>query len=107
MEAFRGLCKFQQYIPNKPAKYRIKIYALVDARMFYTVNLEIYPGLHPEGPYKVDNDARSVVMHVVAPILNTGEISQSTTLVPLAKILLEQKTILVGSLRKNKKEVPP
>lgn len=30
LEAFRGRCKFRQYIANKPAEYGIKIYALVD-----------------------------------------------------------------------------
>lgn len=30
--AFRGRCGFRQYIPSKPAKYGIKIYALVDNR---------------------------------------------------------------------------
>uniref|UniRef100_A0A6P7G9Q2 Uncharacterized protein LOC114337367 n=1 Tax=Diabrotica virgifera virgifera TaxID=50390 RepID=A0A6P7G9Q2_DIAVI len=42
LEAFRGRCKFRKYIANKPAKYGIKIYALVDSTTFYTSNLEIY-----------------------------------------------------------------
>ncbi|XP_025407202.1 piggyBac transposable element-derived protein 4-like, partial [Sipha flava] len=28
--AFRGRCSFRQYIPNKPARYGIKIFAIVD-----------------------------------------------------------------------------
>lgn len=44
LEAFRGRCSFRQYIANKPAKYGIKIYALVDSRTFYSHNLEIYAG---------------------------------------------------------------
>ena len=31
---FRGRCGFRQYIPSKPNKYGIKIYALVDAKMY-------------------------------------------------------------------------
>ncbi|XP_066260986.1 piggyBac transposable element-derived protein 4-like [Euwallacea similis] len=42
LEAFRGRCGFRQYIPNKPAKYGIKVFALVDARTFYIFNLEVY-----------------------------------------------------------------
>ena len=34
--AFRGRCPFRQYIPNKPAKYGIKIQAMADARTYYT-----------------------------------------------------------------------
>ena len=30
LEAFRGRCNFIQYIPSKPAKYGIKILAVVD-----------------------------------------------------------------------------
>ncbi|GBP78767.1 Facilitated trehalose transporter Tret1 [Eumeta japonica] len=40
--AFRGRCSFRQYIPSKPAKYGLKLYTLVDAKTFYTMNLEIY-----------------------------------------------------------------
>lgn len=37
LEAFRGRCSFRQYIPNKPSKYGIKIFSLVDSRAFYTI----------------------------------------------------------------------
>lgn len=37
LESFRGRCKFRVYMANKPAKY--DIYALVDAKSFYTSNL--------------------------------------------------------------------
>ena len=50
VEAFRGHCGFRQYIPNKPAKYGIKIFALTDAKTYYSYNLEIYCGTQPEGP---------------------------------------------------------
>jgi hypothetical protein len=36
LEKFRGNCSFRQYIASKPGKYGIKIYALVDSRIFYT-----------------------------------------------------------------------
>lgn len=42
LETFRGRCGFRQYIPNKPAKYGLKIFALTDAKMFYTNNIEVY-----------------------------------------------------------------
>ncbi|UYV69985.1 hypothetical protein LAZ67_7001382 [Cordylochernes scorpioides] len=49
---FRGRCGFRQYMPNKPAKYGLKIYTISDARTFYTFNFEIYCGKQPDGPYK-------------------------------------------------------
>ena len=36
LAGFRGRCNFRQYIPSKPDKYGIKIFALVDAQTFYT-----------------------------------------------------------------------
>lgn len=35
LESFRGRCKFRVYMANKPAKYGIKIYALVDADILH------------------------------------------------------------------------
>ncbi|CAH1995456.1 unnamed protein product [Acanthoscelides obtectus] len=40
--AFRGSAAFRQYIPNKPSKYGIKTFALVDAKTAYTMKLETY-----------------------------------------------------------------
>lgn len=33
--SFRGRCSFRQYIPNKPPRYRIKIFALADVKNAY------------------------------------------------------------------------
>ncbi|CAG9575560.1 unnamed protein product [Danaus chrysippus] len=71
--AFRGRCSFRQYIPSKPAKYGLKIYALVDAKTFYTMNLEIYCGKQPDNsPYTVSNKPFDVVDRLVRCVSGSG-----------------------------------
>ena len=38
---FWGRCNFIQYIPSKPAKYGVKIFALCNAKTYFTGNLEV------------------------------------------------------------------
>lgn len=45
---FRGRCPFKQYMPSKPAKYGIKIWAACDARTSYAWNMQVYTG-KPQG----------------------------------------------------------
>jgi len=97
-------------IPNKPAKYGIKIFALVDAVSYYTSNLEIYGGVQPDGPFKLDNSAASVEKRLVKPIRNTGRNVTTDnwfTGIPLAIDLFKNyKLTLVETIRKNKRELP-
>jgi hypothetical protein len=65
LEAFRGRYGFKQYIPSEPNKYGIKIYTLVDTKVLYTFNLEIYAGKQPDGPYQVSSKPADVVKRLV------------------------------------------
>jgi len=70
--AFRGKCPFRKYIMSKSAKYGIKTFALVDPRTVYTLNLEIYLGVQPKGPYKISNASQDVVLRLVKSIFVTN-----------------------------------
>ena len=72
LAAFRGRCSFRQYIPSKPDKYGIKIFALVDAQTFFTSKIEVYVGTQPDGPYKVSNSPGDVVKRLCSCIFGTG-----------------------------------
>lgn len=110
LEAFRGRCSFRQYIPSKPNKYGIKIFALSDSRMYYTSNLEVYVGKQPEGPYKVSNSPFDIVLRLCDAIKDSGRnltIDNWFTSIPLVeKLLKDYKLTVIGTLRKNKPELP-
>ncbi|KAL4144046.1 hypothetical protein QTP88_006280 [Uroleucon formosanum] len=110
LQSFRGRCPFRQYMPNKAAKYVIKIFALVDSISYYTSNLEVYTGVQPDGPFRVDNSAISVTKRLVLPILKTGRnvtMDNWFTSISLAEDMLNIKLTIIGTLKKNKREVPP
>nr|XP_015905033.2 uncharacterized protein LOC107437514 [Parasteatoda tepidariorum] len=110
LEPFRGRCGFRQYMPKKPAKYGIKIFALVDSRVFYTWNMEIYAGQQPDGPFKIDCSSKSIVMRLMTPLFNSGRNLTTDnwyTGYELAQELLKKKITIVGTLRQNKREIPP
>ncbi|XP_045508885.1 piggyBac transposable element-derived protein 4-like [Colias croceus] len=109
--AFRGRCAFRQYIPSKPAKYGLKIYALVDAKTFYTMNLEIYCGKQPDNsPYTMSNKPFDVVDRLVRCVSGSGRnitmdnffMSYETA----ENLLKNHKLTAVGTLRSNKTCLP-
>lgn len=107
---FRGRCSFIQYIPNKPAKYGIKVFALCDSKMFYVSNLEIYCGKQPQGQFESSNSPTDVVLRLIEPFKNKNRNLTTDnwyTSYPLAQKLFEKKLTLVGTLKKNKAEIPP
>lgn len=52
---------------KKPAKYGVNIFSLVDRRIFYTLNMEIYCGQLEE----VVNSRKKVILRLVKPISKT------------------------------------
>jgi len=106
---FRECCSFIQYIPSKPAKYGLKIFALCDAKSFYTGNLEIYCGKQPDGLYDMSSMPFNIVMRLLDHVVGSNRYLTCNnwyTSYPLATELLKKQTTLVGTLRKNKKEIP-
>ena len=106
LEPFRGRCGFVQYMPKKPAKYGLKLQCLCDANTNYTCNMEVYAGKQPNGP----NKPHGITMRLTAPIFGTGRNLTTDnwyTSVPLAEDLLKNKITLVGTMQKNKPDIPP
>lgn len=110
LPGFRGRCSFRQYIPSKPNKYGIKLFALCDAKMFYTSKLEVYVGKQPEGPYEMSNKPEDIVLRTCQHLSGSNRnitMDNWFTSVPLArKLLTDYKLTSIGTLRKNKRELP-
>lgn len=108
--SFRGRCSFRQYMPNKPSKYGIKMYALVDAKTFYTLNLEIYPGTQPPGIYSCSNKPCDVVNRLIAPISKSNRNvtfdSWFTSYSLMLHLLKEHQLTSTGTVHKNQAEIP-
>ncbi|XP_066982177.1 piggyBac transposable element-derived protein 4-like [Macrobrachium rosenbergii] len=72
--------------------------------------MEIYAGKQPDGPFKVDNSSISVVTRLISEIsgsgLNVTFDNWYTTYPLIRKLLDEDKLTAVGTLRKNKREIP-
>lgn len=110
LPGFRGRCPFRQYIPSKPNKYGIKCFALVDAKMFYTLNMEIYAGKQPIGPFCVSNKPSDVVKRLAKPLFGSGRnitADNFFTDMDLIDELKNNRLSYVGTVRKNKKQLPP
>lgn len=108
--AFRGRCGFIQYMPAKPAKYGIKLYALCDAKTFYVHNFEIYCGKQKPGQFFVSNKPHDIVMRLIEPLKNSKRNLTTDNYYgsyPLAQELLQKRITLLTTLKKNKTDIPP
>lgn len=109
--AFPGKCGFHQYIPSKPAKYGIKVIAIVDSHIYYSSNVETYAGEQPDGPYKVSNKPQDVFDRIIQPISQTGRnvmMDNWFTSYPTFEYLLKNhKLTAVGIMKSNKACIPP
>lgn len=101
LEAFRGCCGFLQYIPSKPNKYGLKIYAISCEKMFYTTILEVYLGKQPQGLHIVAKSVLVVVLRIWERIKGTRHIMSDNW---FAEIDLIYRLIQeIVTIRKNKR----
>lgn len=105
---FRGRVSFKQYIPSKPAKYGIKIWWCCDAGTSYPLNADVYLGRQPNEPRQT-NQGSSVVRKLVEPWYRSGRNvvgDNFFTSCELGEFLLSQNLTYVGTIRRNKTDIP-
>ncbi|KRZ18955.1 hypothetical protein T4B_11497 [Trichinella pseudospiralis] len=99
--------KFRQYIRCKPGKYGIKIFCCCGAETSYPFAREIYVKRQPD--LEAPRDEADLVKRLVKPGNSKGRNITTDNLfmsIPVTEDLLAKKTTTVGTLQKNKKEVP-
>ena len=83
---------------------------MADAKTYYTCEMKVYAGKQPDGPFKVDNLSFTVVTRLISEISGSGRnatFDNWYTSYPLVVSLLhDHKLSAVGTLRKNKREIP-
>ncbi|CAG4983755.1 unnamed protein product [Parnassius apollo] len=104
---FRGRCPFRMYIPSKPDKYGIKLLMFCDAKSYYMINSITYTGK--------DSTPRELpVAEYYALELSTSihgsnrNITHDNlfTSIPAAEKLLTKNVTTVGTMKRNKTEIP-
>ncbi|XP_071056485.1 piggyBac transposable element-derived protein 4-like [Onthophagus taurus] len=107
--SFRGRAPFKMYLPSKPDKYGLKIISLCDAKTFNFCGGIPYVGkeTRKRSDFLLPTQ---YVLSLIEPIVGTNRNVTTDnwfTSLELARALLDRKLTLVGTLRKNKREVPP
>ncbi|XP_071051100.1 piggyBac transposable element-derived protein 4-like [Onthophagus taurus] len=104
---YRGRCPFKVYMPSKPGKYGIKIWTLCDAKTYYCCNFDIYLGKIGQIPEK--DQGQRVVKQLTDFWKNSNRVITTDnffTSIILAEYLLDNGCFLVGTIRKNRKDLP-
>lgn len=106
---FRGKCPFKVYIPQKPDKYGMKIVMINDAKTFYMINAEPYIGAVSKN--KDESVPEYYVRKLSEPVHGTNRnvtMDNWFTSIPTANRMLQShKLTILGTVRKNKREIPP
>ncbi|KAG5885267.1 hypothetical protein JTB14_025964 [Gonioctena quinquepunctata] len=114
---FRGRCSFRMYIPNKPARYGIRIQILADSKTHYMCNAEVYTGKEinkqPKSSKQFKEKSLShptqVVMRITEPFYHSKcnlTADNWYTSIQAARMLKEKGLTFVGTMKKNKREIP-
>jgi hypothetical protein len=105
---YRGRIPGRTYMPSKPKKYGLKIFWLCEAGTGFALNALIYTGRGLNEP-RHTNLGKDVVMKLCIPYFNTNRdiiTDNFFTSHALAKELLINGLTILGTLRKQRLEVP-
>ncbi|UYV67442.1 hypothetical protein LAZ67_5000618 [Cordylochernes scorpioides] len=107
---FRGKCPFKIYIPSKPNKYGIKIVILADSRTHYMYNAMVYTGKSKTPKSKELSLPTQIVLDISRPLWKSNRNITADnwfTSIELVDKLKEHGLTYLGTMRKNKPQIPP
>ena len=105
--AFKGKCPFRMFIKSKPGKYGIKLWIAADAKNCYACNMQVYTGKH--GGVREKKKGLQVLKYMICHINGTRRGVTTDNILASCEIptfLLSKNMIVVGTLGKNKPEIP-
>ena len=105
----KARCRWTQYIASKPDKFGIKFWLAVDCASKYLVNGFPYLGKDDSRPPGV-RLGDSVVMKLMKPYIGKGRnvtTDNFFTSLKLAEDLMRNKTSIVGTVNRVRRELPP
>lgn len=109
MIAYKGQLSFRQYMPAKPTKYGIKVWMAADSDNGYMANFSVYLGSKGnEG--RTNGLSYNVVKSMASPFLHKHRhayFDNFFTGIGIMDYLLAQNTYACGTVRVNKKGLPP
>nr|XP_024655512.1 piggyBac transposable element-derived protein 4-like [Maylandia zebra] len=105
--SFKARCSFRQYIPKKPAKYGIKVWAACDAKTSYAWRLQVYTGRAAGERAEVNQGMRVVLQMTEGLQGHVATCDNFFTSFALAEQLLKRQIALVGTIRQNEPEISP
>lgn len=111
---FRGRTHLMIYMPMKPAKYGLKLMCLCDGKNGYFYNCYIYTGRGSDGEGLTDEEKKFLVptqsvVRLTKPLYSSNRnitCDNWFTSVELVDHLKKKGLTCVGTLKKNKREIP-
>ena len=104
----KSRCSFITFMPNKPDKYGIKFWVLVDVKSKYVANITPYLGAQEKEQRGDVPLGESVVLKITEHIKGKGYnicCDNFFTSLPLAEKLQQEKLSLVGTIKKNRRDL--
>lgn len=109
LEAFRGRVFCRQYMPNKPAKYGLKFFNACCSDTAFVLKSKFYLGKSATGE-RATNQGQQVTEELVLGAEYDGRcvtVDNFFASYTLGESLLKNNITMVGTLRKNRKCIPP